>query len=96
MLVVVPGLSMQGRAGSGPPAQTPGLLSSAQSLAFHRREFKFPSKFILPEQIPFFFTLTWVVPASEGGLGAEELDLVLALGRAQLQSSGKSFILDGS
>lgn len=49
-LVVVPDLSMQGRAGSGPPGQTPGLPSSAQSLAFHSVEFKFPSKLMLPEQ----------------------------------------------
>lgn len=34
ILVAVPGLSTQGRAGSGPPGQTPGLPSSAQSLAF--------------------------------------------------------------
>lgn len=56
MLVVVPGLSMQGRAGSGPPGQTPGLLSSAQSLAFHSVEFNFPSKLILPEQHSRFFS----------------------------------------
>lgn len=85
--MVVPALSIQGRAGSGPP----GLLSSAQSLAFHSVEFKFPFKLMLPEQhSPFFVTLTCVVPASEGGSGAEELDLVLALGGAQLQCSGKN------
>lgn len=66
--------------------QTPGLLSASQSLAFHSVEFyfNFPSKLMLPEQHSLLFhhstiPLTVVVPASEGGPGAEKLDLVPAL-----------------
>lgn len=53
---VVPGLSMLGKAGSGPPGQTPGLPSSAQSLAFHNGELKFPSQLALPEQHSLFLS----------------------------------------
>lgn len=73
ILVVVPAPSIQGRAGSGPPGQTPGLLSSAQSLAFHSVEFKFPSKLMLPEQhSPFLSPLPALsLPVKEGqGRGA--------------------------
>lgn len=89
----------------GAPGQTPGLLSASQSLAFHSVEFyfKFPSKLTVPEQLSPFFSVTvpyplpGVVPASEGGPGAEKLGLVLALkGKLSCRCSGKAFILHSS